>query len=111
MIYGTSQGVPFTKIPLRLFHILSFFLDPEELKSNKQTNNIKTTVNGAPRVYRGEYTEHEARPLVQLILSIQVRDLERMNITMILPASRLCWVLAKPINPFYKYQNKKFERQ
>ena len=50
---GTSRGVPFTTLPPRLFHILSFFLGPKELKSNKETNNIKTTVNGAPRVYRG----------------------------------------------------------
>ena len=40
---GTSRGAPFTMIAPRLFHILSFFLDPEQLKSKKQTNNIKRT--------------------------------------------------------------------
>ena len=68
-------------IPPRLFLRLSFFLDPEELKSNKQTNNIKTIANGAPRVSRGEDTWHEARPLLQLNLGMQVRDLERMCVT------------------------------
>ena len=29
-------------------------------------------------MYRGEYTGHEAQPLVQLNLGIQVRDLESM---------------------------------
>ena len=41
----SSRGVLFTTISPRLFHRLSFFPDPEEIKSNKQTNNIKNTAN------------------------------------------------------------------
>ena len=32
----------------RLFHRLSFFVDPEEIRSNKQTNNIKKTAKVFP---------------------------------------------------------------
>ena len=74
----SSQGVLFTIITPRLFHRLSFFPDPEEIKSNKQTNNIKKTANGAPRVYSGEYTWHQSVILTELNLNMQVRDLERM---------------------------------
>ena len=74
----TSQGAPFTTISPRLFHRLSFFLDPEEIKSNKQTNTIKNTANGASRVYRGEYTWHQSVPLTELNLRMQAKDLERM---------------------------------
>ena len=45
---GDPQGAPFTTIPPRLFHRLPFFLDHKQLKSNRQTNNIKNTVNGLP---------------------------------------------------------------
>ena len=37
-------------------YLQGFSTDPEELKSNKQMTNIKTTVTGANRVYCGEYT-------------------------------------------------------
>ena len=87
---GTCRGALFTTISPRLFQRLSFFLDPEQIKSNKQTNNIKNTANvalgsplvltlgspleslstnGAPRVYRGEYTWQQMVPLTQLNLS------------------------------------------
>ena len=82
---GTSRGTPFTTISPRLFHKLSFFLDPKQIKSNKQTNNIKNTANVAlgspleslftncaPRVCRGEYTWQQTVPLTQLNLSMQV---------------------------------------
>ena len=45
---GTSRGAPFTIIPPRLFHRLSFFLDPEEIKSNK--TNKRTTLKRLPMV-------------------------------------------------------------
>ena len=32
-----------------------------------------------PRVYRGEYTWHQSVPLTELNLSMQARDLERME--------------------------------
>ena len=75
----SSRGVLFTTISPRLFHRLSFFPDPEEIKSNKQTNNIKNTANGAPRVYSGEYTWHQSVILTELNLNMQARDLERMG--------------------------------
>ena len=37
------------------------------------------STNGAPRVYRGEYTWQQTVPLTQLNLGMQARDLERMN--------------------------------
>ena len=77
---GTICGAPFTIIPPRLFHRLSFFLDPEEIKSNK--TNKRTTLKRlpmvAPRVYHGEYTLQETVILTQLNLNMQARDLERM---------------------------------
>ena len=45
---GTSRGAPFTIIPPRLFHRLSFFLDPKEIKSNK--TNKQTTLKRLPMV-------------------------------------------------------------
>ena len=96
---GTTRGAPFTMISPSLFHRLSLFLDPEQIKSNKQRKNIINTANvalgsplvltlgtpleflstnGAPRVYPGEYTWQQTVPLTQLNLSMQARYLERM---------------------------------
>ena len=91
----TSRGALFTIIPPRLFHRLSFFLDPEEIKSNK--TNKRTTLKRlpmvaplegvrwnpfkpmvAPRVYHGVYTLQETVILTQLNLNMQARDLERI---------------------------------
>ena len=83
-------------LPSTLFLILSFFLNPEQFKSNKQINDITVAVNialGCPLEslpanglhgvlqYHGEYTWHEAQHIDTGNPTSQGRGLERMHMT------------------------------
>ena len=72
---GTSRGTPFTMIPPRLFHIISFFQLPGLVKRDifhwRQTQHV-------PRESIGHYTGLGQGILVELNPNILVRDEEIM---------------------------------
>ena len=72
---GTSRGTPFTIIPQRLFHIMSFFRLPGLVKRDffhwRQTKPV-------PRESIGQYTGLVQGILLELNPNILVRDEERM---------------------------------
>ena len=73
---GTSRGTPFTMIPPRLFHIMSFFRLPGLVKRDffhwRQTQPV-------PRESIGHYTGLGQGILLELNPNILVRDEERMG--------------------------------
>ena len=72
---GTSGGSPFTMIPPRLFHIMSFFQLPGLVKRNLFHWGQNEPV---PRKSIGHYTGLGQEILLELNPNILVRDEERL---------------------------------